>query len=492
VEVTEEKPVSLANLVWALATAGVHPKEEAVHVIGDVATATLGQFKANELSITMWAFARLGCFHERLFSAAMLRLSRDPAIQKDMHSQGITNILWALSRLAEHQLALPSFGSSPSSVLTALVVRGLGCLVPTCLRLVTHMSSMEFSSTRTSLTKLEAAWGSCTDAATSLLAAMEGLTRLPAAWPSTTGSTVAVAAVAATAAIAAAGSEEGIDGLEGYRERTSYLEPYALAQEQGATEKPLHEPRRVCVDELLASAGGILPASALDPAYIVPALCGSTLAQRTARPEEKVAASVDAEQDGAAAEDTTLKAQLAAFRLPAKEEEEEKEALEEEAREAQAVALSVVPEFSEVHAEDAKAGSVTVAVEIESLAGHEEAVVSVEVCTDHSEEHCSSFVVNSEGLYRLSVPPRSGKWEMRLFVRDASGALIAQVLHIPFVGCSSPCLEIDEVQVQKGADHCSNASDLGSTCASLGGSHCQGASSHLEEPDDLQSFTGSS
>jgi len=160
---TEEKPVSLANLVWALATSGTHPRQESLNTIGRACAALLRNFKANELSITLWAFTRLGCFHEELFAAAAQRLCEEEGLRREIHAQGIANTLWAMARLSEvcKEETIP------------MLSHVLACLLPTCRRLLRRLCPIEFSSTLCAVSKLATRTGMLASADTLLLAAAD-------------------------------------------------------------------------------------------------------------------------------------------------------------------------------------------------------------------------------------------------------------------------------------------------------------------------------
>eukprot|EP00405_Crypthecodinium_cohnii_P046159 CAMPEP_0206569296 /NCGR_PEP_ID=MMETSP0325_2-20121206/26354_1 /ASSEMBLY_ACC=CAM_ASM_000347 /TAXON_ID=2866 /ORGANISM="Crypthecodinium cohnii, Strain Seligo" /LENGTH=593 /DNA_ID=CAMNT_0054072859 /DNA_START=288 /DNA_END=2069 /DNA_ORIENTATION=- len=159
-DVLQEKPVSLANLSWALATSGVHPKQDIVRKLGDASVQMLADFKANELSITLWAFARMSCFHVPFFAAALDRLGAEPKLQADIHPQGITNILFAYARLAEANAVEDQ----------SRLALGFKGLIPTCASLFPLLSGTEISSILASLTKLESCWGMLTTSVRDALA----------------------------------------------------------------------------------------------------------------------------------------------------------------------------------------------------------------------------------------------------------------------------------------------------------------------------------
>lgn len=159
----EEKPVSLANLVWGLATSGAHSSQDTLRIIGNACVAVLSSFKANEISITLWAFVRLTCFHEALFFAAADRLSKEHGLRSEIHSQGIANILWAFSRFAENC----------NTEAVAAFANVLSALLPTCQRLLPRLSPIEFSSTLCAASKLAARSGTHVAADRLLAAAAE-------------------------------------------------------------------------------------------------------------------------------------------------------------------------------------------------------------------------------------------------------------------------------------------------------------------------------
>mmetsp|Transcript_110000 Transcript_110000/g.218502 ORF Transcript_110000/g.218502 Transcript_110000/m.218502 type:complete len:394 (-) Transcript_110000:405-1586(-) len=143
-------PVTVTNMVWALATARVNVRKETLLSVADAAAGVLKAFKAHELSITLWAFARLNCCHERLFTQAAQLLCTSPRLQEDIHSQGIANLLWAFARHAQACHPSGQWHAS-SSVLTRLL--------PTCIRLLPHMRPVELASSVWAITRLAVTWG---------------------------------------------------------------------------------------------------------------------------------------------------------------------------------------------------------------------------------------------------------------------------------------------------------------------------------------------
>jgi len=143
-------PVTVTNMVWALATARVNARKETMLNVADAAVGVLRAFKAHELSITLWAFARLNCCHETLFTQAAQLLCTSHCLQEDIHSQGIANLLWAFAR---HAQACHHNGHwhASSSVLTDLM--------PTCIRLLPSMRPVELASSVWAISRLAVTWG---------------------------------------------------------------------------------------------------------------------------------------------------------------------------------------------------------------------------------------------------------------------------------------------------------------------------------------------
>jgi len=143
-------PVTVTNMSWALATARVQVKKEALLTIADAAVAALKNFKAHELSITLWAFARLNSGHDHFFSQAALLLCTSSHLREDIHSQGIANLLWAFAR---HMQACQPNGCWHVSS------KVLSRLMPTCLRLLPELRPLELASTVWAVTTLGIYWG---------------------------------------------------------------------------------------------------------------------------------------------------------------------------------------------------------------------------------------------------------------------------------------------------------------------------------------------
>mmetsp|Transcript_53544 Transcript_53544/g.125340 ORF Transcript_53544/g.125340 Transcript_53544/m.125340 type:complete len:563 (-) Transcript_53544:181-1869(-) len=142
-------PVVVENMIWALATAGVRSKSETLESIGNAACFTLANFKAHELAITLWAFARMEYWHARLFKEAAHLICRNAALRADLHTQAVTNILWAY---AKQFIAQPERQRQPHMPL-------LSKLLPVLQRLLAHMKPMEISASLGSVLTLAMQWG---------------------------------------------------------------------------------------------------------------------------------------------------------------------------------------------------------------------------------------------------------------------------------------------------------------------------------------------
>lgn len=163
----EANPVTVANMIWALATARVQLPRESLKALGAVARRSLAAFKAHELSVMLWAFARLSFFHQGLFEDSLHLLCRCKALRDEIHSQGIANLLWAFARqrleLAPKKLALL-----------------LAALQPTCLRLLPKLNAVEVSSLVWAITRLSPRWGEQQAADRVLVQVAQCLTGSPA------------------------------------------------------------------------------------------------------------------------------------------------------------------------------------------------------------------------------------------------------------------------------------------------------------------------
>mmetsp|Transcript_86790 Transcript_86790/g.201942 ORF Transcript_86790/g.201942 Transcript_86790/m.201942 type:complete len:873 (+) Transcript_86790:133-2751(+) len=96
----EMKPQEISNTLWAFAKSRC-PNTELFHVLGTVAAeeSMIWQFKPQELSNTAWAFATVGLQHPALFSQV-----ENVSIRKrhEMVPQNIANILWSFAKLQIH------------------------------------------------------------------------------------------------------------------------------------------------------------------------------------------------------------------------------------------------------------------------------------------------------------------------------------------------------------------------------------------------------
>jgi len=130
----EVRPVELANLLWGVATAKLHPRVDLLNELGFRALQLLPTFKHQELTITLWALSRLGLRHDNLFCAAARHVCSSQVLHQQVHPQGIANIVWAFEKQR-------SLGSG--------VLPGLGAavraLLPRCLQLLTQTKSQEFA-----------------------------------------------------------------------------------------------------------------------------------------------------------------------------------------------------------------------------------------------------------------------------------------------------------------------------------------------------------
>jgi hypothetical protein len=140
------KPVALENMMWGLATMQVHPKRQSILAIAEATLEALDDFKVHEMTITLWAFARLGSHHDRLFAAAAKLVQRSSAVRSKMHAQGIANLLWAFAKCAEKD------DSDQFSV-------AVNALLPTCLKLLPSLKPQELGCMLCSLSKLGKPWG---------------------------------------------------------------------------------------------------------------------------------------------------------------------------------------------------------------------------------------------------------------------------------------------------------------------------------------------
>jgi hypothetical protein len=140
------KPVALENMIWGLATLQVHIKRQSVLAIVEATVNGLEHFKVHEFTITLWAFARLGIYHDRLFSKATDLVQRLPVYRNKMHPQGIANLLWAFAKCAEKD-GIEQF------------VGAVSVLLPTCKKLLPSLKPQELGCVLCSLSKLGKPWG---------------------------------------------------------------------------------------------------------------------------------------------------------------------------------------------------------------------------------------------------------------------------------------------------------------------------------------------
>mmetsp|Transcript_114940 Transcript_114940/g.215116 ORF Transcript_114940/g.215116 Transcript_114940/m.215116 type:complete len:687 (-) Transcript_114940:2-2062(-) len=160
-------PVSISNLVWSLATTKVHMKAPVLETLGDAALYVLHDFKAHELSITLWAFARLAAGHNRLFGAAADLMCESSSLRSKMHSQGVANIIFAF---AKHTRRV-----SPKNSVTTSLSAAMRALLPTCRRLFPGMKPQEFSSLLLAALQLRQLWGKGHAADELLLSAVQAI-----------------------------------------------------------------------------------------------------------------------------------------------------------------------------------------------------------------------------------------------------------------------------------------------------------------------------
>eukprot|EP00747_Dinoflagellata_sp_TGD_P029413 gnl/TRDRNA2_/TRDRNA2_133894_c1_seq1.p1 gnl/TRDRNA2_/TRDRNA2_133894_c1~~gnl/TRDRNA2_/TRDRNA2_133894_c1_seq1.p1 ORF type:complete len:513 (-),score=90.20 gnl/TRDRNA2_/TRDRNA2_133894_c1_seq1:19-1434(-) len=113
--------------------------------MGESALSMLSSFKSHELSITLWAFARLGVCHSALFTAAANALHKSPSLRKDLHAQGVANLLWALvkhERVCNNVQPNPAFHDA------------LRWLLPRCRQLLPEMGPAELGQVLWAATRL--------------------------------------------------------------------------------------------------------------------------------------------------------------------------------------------------------------------------------------------------------------------------------------------------------------------------------------------------
>jgi hypothetical protein len=109
----QARPVDIANLMWGLATVRYRPPREVLNEVGVAVTQILSEFKLQELSVTLWAFSRLGESHDKLF-AATADFITESADDLQWNPQAMSNLLWAFAKqvnsgsAASHSLARAS------------------------------------------------------------------------------------------------------------------------------------------------------------------------------------------------------------------------------------------------------------------------------------------------------------------------------------------------------------------------------------------------
>jgi hypothetical protein len=153
----ECSPVAIQNMVWALATKMVTLKEQGVlRCIANMAVRCLPSFKAHEIAITLWAFARLGALYDELFQRAAVLLCKSPALRDALHSQGVTNLLWAFAKFSH---TVDHDGSPWPAQLQPEVQELFPLLLPVCERLLSDLKPRELSSFLWAVMTLAGRWG---------------------------------------------------------------------------------------------------------------------------------------------------------------------------------------------------------------------------------------------------------------------------------------------------------------------------------------------
>jgi len=150
IDSSDVRPVELANLLWGLATARLHPKKAWMHMMGCKARDLLSDFKVQELTITAWAFSRLGVRHDEFFLATAHQLIDGDSIRQRVHTQGAANLLWAFER----QQAL---GSAVSSEL----VQATHALIPRCLQILPQLKLQELTCILHAIMQTGLRWRQC-------------------------------------------------------------------------------------------------------------------------------------------------------------------------------------------------------------------------------------------------------------------------------------------------------------------------------------------
>jgi len=88
---------NIANTLWAFATLGFRPSKALLVGLTEQTVAVQGDFKAQEISNTLWAFATLGLQPSEELMAGTMKQA--VAVQGDFNPQNIANTLWAFATL---------------------------------------------------------------------------------------------------------------------------------------------------------------------------------------------------------------------------------------------------------------------------------------------------------------------------------------------------------------------------------------------------------
>ena len=88
---------NISNTLWAFATLGFRPSEALLEGLIEQTVAVQGDFKAQEISITLWAFATLGLQPSEELMAGTMKQA--VVVQGDFNPQEIANTLWAFATL---------------------------------------------------------------------------------------------------------------------------------------------------------------------------------------------------------------------------------------------------------------------------------------------------------------------------------------------------------------------------------------------------------
>jgi hypothetical protein len=97
--VGEFKPQEVSNVLWALATMGERADRGLLEAMQRRATATAGGFKPQDVANVLWALATMGERADRGLLEAIHR--RATATAGEFKPQGIANVLWALATMGE-------------------------------------------------------------------------------------------------------------------------------------------------------------------------------------------------------------------------------------------------------------------------------------------------------------------------------------------------------------------------------------------------------